>query len=172
MRVLNITILMFVIALLGCNKNGDNASGNASSPGQAIAFVTTQDGAPLAIKTELFDTPAAKEFLSTGKDSYVGNAEAIEKGKKLFQLYSCTQCHGPDARGQVGPSLIGPDYRYPKDATNKGMFETAWHGTNGGMGAKGKGLMDPTDPENGLTPDELLKIIAWIRSHGTETGNS
>jgi len=46
------------------------------------------------------------------------------------------------------------------------MFETVWHGTNGGMGAKGVGLMDPTDPKNGITPDELLKIIAWIRSMG------
>jgi len=47
------------------------------------------------------------------------------------------------------------------------MFETVWHGTNGGMGAKGVGLMDPTDPKNGITPDELLKIIAWVRSMGS-----
>jgi cytochrome c-L len=46
-----------------------------------------------------------------------------------------------------------------------------WHGTNGGMGAKGKGLMDPTDPTNGITPDEALKVISWIRSHGGVTGN-
>jgi cytochrome c-L len=163
-----------LISVVACGK-GDNAtsgpSSAASSEGKMIAFVTTQDSSPLAIKAELFDTPAAKEFMTTGKNPYIGNAEAVEKGKKLFQLYSCTQCHGPDAKGQVGPGLIGPDYRYPKDATNKGMFETAWHGTNGGMGAKGKGLMDPTDPSNGLTPDELLKIIAWIRSHGGVTGN-
>ena len=55
--------------------------------------------------------------------------------------------------------------------TNKGMFETVWHGTNGGMGAKGIGLMDPTDPKNGITPDELLKVIAWIRSMSSVTGN-
>jgi cytochrome c-L len=119
----------------------------------------------------LFTTPEAKEFLATGKNPYVGNADAVAKGKKIFQLYSCTQCHGPEAKGQVGPGLIGPDYRYPKDATNKGMFETIWHGTNGGMGAKGKGLMDPSDPTNGLTVDETLQIIAWIRSHGSTTGN-
>ena len=93
------------------------------------------------------------------------------KGKKVFQLYSCTQCHGPEAKGQVGPGLVGPDYKYPKDMTNKGMFETVWHGTNGGMGAKGIGLMDPTDPKNGITPDELLKVIAWIRSMSKVTGN-
>lgn len=136
-----------------------------------IKFVTTQDGAPLDIPAASFATPAAKEFLATGKNPYIGDAEAIKKGHKLFNLYSCTQCHGPEAGGQTGPGLTGPGFKYAKDATNKGMFETIWHGTNGGMGAKGAGLMDPTDPTNGLTPDETLKVIAWIRSHGDKTGN-
>ncbi len=165
--------LIMAIALVGCGKGGGNASGSgeAASSGKVIDFVTTQDGSPLAIKPELFDTPAAKEFAATGKNPYVGNQEAIDKGKKLFQMYSCTQCHGGDAQGQTGPSLHGPDFKYAKNATNKGMFETIWHGTNGGMGAKGKGLMDPTDPNNGLMPDEALKIIAWVRTHGKTTGN-
>jgi cytochrome c-L len=135
------------------------------------SFVKTTDGSALKIDSGLFDTPAAKEFLATGKNSYVGNAEAVAKGKKIFGMYSCTQCHGPEAKGQVGPGLVGPTFRYTKDATNKGMFETVWAGTNGGMGAKGIGLMDATDPKNGVTPDELLKVIAWIRSNGTVNGN-
>ena len=106
-----------------------------------VTFVKTTDGSTFKLDQALFDTPAAKEFLATGKNSYVGNAEAIAKGKKLFGLYSCTQCHGGDAKGQVGPGLVGPTFRYPKDATNKGMFETLWHGTNGGMGGKGLGVM-------------------------------
>ncbi len=168
--------IAMVAALTACDKGASGAAGGsdkkaAASSGESIKFVTTQDGSPLEIKPELFDTPAAKEFLSTGKNSYVGNADAIAAGKKVFNLYSCTQCHGPDGGGQVGPSLKGPNFKYPKDATNKGMFETVWHGTNGGMGAKGKGLMDPTDPANGISPDELLKVIAWIRSHGKDTGN-
>lgn len=148
---------------------------SGGSPGGAeamIGFVATQDGAPLEIKADLFDTSTAKEFMTTGKNNYIGNADAVAAGKKLFQMYSCTQCHGGDAGGQTGPSLHGPNFNYAKNATNKGMFETVWHGTNGGMGAKGKGLMDPTDPSNGLTPDELLKIQAWIRSHNPSlTGN-
>lgn len=168
--------LALSLSLGACSKSDNKAADQApattnATSAEAIKFVTTQDGSPLEIKPELFDTPAAKNFLATGKDSYVGNAEAIAQGKKIFGLYSCTQCHGPEAKGQVGPGLIGPDFRYPKDATNKGMFETVWHGTNGGMGAKGKGLMDPTDPSNGLTPDDLLKVIAWIRSHRDATGN-
>jgi cytochrome c-L len=136
-----------------------------------VSFVKTTDGSALKIDSGLFDTPAAKEFLATGKNSYVGNAEAVAKGKKIFGMYSCTQCHGPDAKGQVGPGLVGPTFRYPKDATNKGMFETLWHGTNGGMGGKGVGIMDATDPTNGLKPDEILKVIAWVRAQGSVTGN-
>lgn len=174
---LSLAVVLLATSLTACNKSDDKAAANgsttapAASAGKAIEFVTTQDGKPLKIDAALFDTPAAKEFLATGKNTYVGDADAIAKGKKVFQLYSCTQCHGPEAKGQVGPGLTGPDYKYPKDATNKGMFETVWHGTNGGMGAKGIGLMDPTDPKNGISPDELLKIIAWVRSMGKETGN-
>ncbi len=172
-----ITLVMLTLMLAACNKDASTqatAAGPAkaeSSGGEMIKFVTTQDDSPLVIDAALFDTPAAKEFLATGKNPYIGNEEEIAKGKKLFGLYSCTQCHGPDAAGQVGPGLVGPTFKYPKDATNKGMFETIWHGTNGGMGGKGKGIMDPTDPSNGLSPDETLKVIAWIRSHGGVNGN-
>ncbi len=178
MKQLSISaILVLMLSILAACGKSDSPATSAEDgkpdavAGKSIEFVTTQDSKPLVIDAALFDTPAAKEFLATGKNSYVGNADAIAKGKKVFQLYSCTQCHGPEAKGQVGPGLVGPDYKYPKDMTNKGMFETVWHGTNGGMGAKGIGLMDPTDPKNGITPDELLKVIAWIRSMSTVTGN-
>jgi cytochrome c-L len=176
MNGLKLSVILFALltGLVGCSsKDSASTSEKAAAPEaiKAIDFVDTQEGKPLIIDAKLFDTPAAKEFLATGKNPYIGNEEAIKKGHKIFNLYSCTQCHGPEAKGQVGPGLIGPTFRYPKDATNKGMFETIWHGTNGGMGAKGVGLMDPTDPKNGITPDELLKVIAWIRSMGTVTGN-
>ena len=173
-KSLLVVSMLLSLGLIGCGDKGagsGEASKEAASEGKMIDFVTTQDGAPLKIDPKMFDTPAAKEFAATGKNPYIGQQEAIDKGKKLFQMYSCTQCHGGDAQGQTGPSLHGPDFKYAKNATNKGMFETIWHGTNGGMGAKGKGLMDPTDPNNGLMPDEALKIIAWVRTHGKTTGN-
>ena len=49
-----------------------------------VTFVKTTDGSTFKLDAALFDTPAAKEFLATGKNSYVGNAEAVAKGKKLF----------------------------------------------------------------------------------------
>jgi len=170
---MSLILALMVIALVACNEKAKPAAGSTAAAADvpAVAFVTTQDSSPLTIDKALFDTPEAKQFLATGKNPYIGNVDAQAKGKKIFNLYSCTQCHGPEAKGQVGPNLTGPDFHYPKNATNKGMFETVWHGTNGGMGAKGIGLMDPTDPKNGITPDELLKIIAWIRSQGTVNGN-
>ena len=186
MKQLNFSLVLALMltALVACNKTepagttapaAGTTNASAAAPaatGAAISLVSTQDDKPIVIDAALFDTPAAKEFLATGKNPYIGNAEAVAAGKKVFGMYSCTQCHGPEAKGQVGPGLIGPTFHYPKNATNKGMFETVWHGTNGGMGAKGKGLMDPTDASNGLTPDELLKVIAWVRSMGTGlTGN-
>lgn len=169
-----LVLILMALVLTACENKSESGAESSSAQGatSAVSFVKTQDGSALVIDAALFDTPAAKDFLATGKNSYVGNAEAIEKGKKLFQLYSCTQCHGGDAQGQTGPSLHGPDFHYPKNATNKGMFETIWNGTNAGMGAKGVGMMDPTDPSQGLRPDEILKVLAWIRSHNANlTGN-
>lgn len=133
---------------------------------QSAQFTSTADGKALDVPAALFDTPAAKEFLASGKNSYVGNAAGIKAGKKVYQLYSCSQCHGPTGGGQVGPSLIDANWNYPKNSTDHGIFETLWGGTAGGMGAKGKGLMQPDDPTQGLTPDEILKVTAFLRAGG------
>lgn len=129
-----------------------------------IALKSTADGKSITIAPSLIDTPAAKEFMASGKNPYLGNADAIKAGKKTFQLYSCTACHGARGEGAVGPNLIDDNWNYAKNANDQGMFETIWAGTAGGMGAKGKGTMVPDDPSQGLSPDELLKVIAFLRS--------
>lgn len=154
-----LTIFYFILVLLD--------TGTAKA--EQLKFVKTTDGSEIVFPAQaLVGTDAEKEFLATGKNIYVGDAEAIKTGKKRYNLWSCTQCHGPTAKGQVGPGLTGPNYNYAKDQTNKGMFETIWNGTNNGMGAKGWGQMTA---EDGLTVDELLKIIAFVRSNGKITGN-
>ena len=106
-----------------------------------VVFTKTTDGTKFEIsdpkafgdtkKKDNVKTAAEIEFLKTGKNIYVGDAKAEKRGKKRFGYWSCTQCHGPTAKGQVGPGLVGPTFKYPKDATNLGMFETIWYGTNG-----------------------------------------
>lgn len=170
--------LAMMLSLVACGDQtgdvakeaGDAGAAQTSSQGvaNAIQFVKTQDGSSLQIDAAKFDTPAAKEFLATGKNPYIGNEEAIKEGRKKYNLYSCQACHGGAAEGAVGPSLEGPNFRYAKNASNKGMFETIWNGTNGGMGGKGFGIMAADD---GLSVDELLKVVAFVRSNSVITGN-
>ncbi len=171
---MHLLLVAMLATLVSCGKDSaDSAKGDAAKAGddlKMIELVTTQDGSPLKIDAAMFDTPAAKEFITTGKNPYIGVEAEIQAGKKKFNLYSCVACHGGRGEGAVAPGLQGPNFKYAKNATNKGMFETIWHGTNGGMGAKGFGLMQ-ADPPDGLKPDEVLKIQAWIRSNSSITGN-
>ncbi len=140
----------------------------------ACAFVATQDGSPIAIKDELFTTPEAKEFKETCINPYTKRYAAEpdlgKKAKKHYGSYSCSQCHGPGGTGQTGPSIVDENWQYAKHITDKGLFETIWHGTNNGMGAKGRGLMVEGDMETGFDVDELLQLIGWFRMNYKGTG--
>jgi cytochrome c-L len=138
-------------------------------PMQASAeckFVTTKAGnAPFTIKATDKDTPEAKEFLETCVNpytkKYVADAEAAKAGKKKFGFWSCTQCHGGNAGGQTGPSIIDERWQYAKHSTDKGMFETIAAGTDMGMMAWHQQVTG--NPEM-LPTDDILKIIGWLRA--------
>jgi cytochrome c-L len=138
-------------------------------PMQASAeckFVTTKSGnAPFTIKATDKDTPEAKEFLETCVNpytkKYVADAEAAKAGKKKFGFWSCTQCHGGNAGGQTGPSIIDERWQYAKHSTDKGMFETIAAGTDMGMMAWHQQV---TGNAEMLPTDDILKIIGWLRA--------
>ncbi|EUJ11485.1 Cytochrome c [Methylophilaceae bacterium 11] len=132
--------------------------------GAACDLVSTKDGSPLGVKVVDTDTPQAKEFLATCVNPYTKafakDPEAAKAGKKKFGFYSCTQCHGPNGGGQVGPNITDSTWQYAKHITDKGMFETIAGGSNGGMFAWHNQL---GNPEN-LATDDILKIEAWLRT--------
>lgn len=102
------------------------------------------------------DPPAVKRFKETGKNPYHKDAKAIAEGFKLARALACTHCHGESLGGLIGPSLVNGNWRYMRDGTDKGMFETIYFGTGAGMAAWGKA--------GSLTEDEILKLIAFVRS--------
>lgn len=140
------------------------AMGHAVVAHAGCDLVSTKDGSPLTIKMTPEDTPEAKQFLETCINPYtkkfVADKDAAKIGKKKFGLYSCTQCHGPNAGGQVGPSITDERWQYAKHVTDKGLFETIAGGSNGGMFAWHQQLGSPDNPST----DEILKIIGWLRS--------
>lgn len=99
------------------------------------------------------DTEAVKRFKETGKNPYNGDPEAVKKGGDLY-LSACSGCHGHNAEGKLGPGLADDYWTYPKNATDKGLFETLYDGAQGMMG-----------PQRGnLSIDEMLLIMSWMRS--------
>lgn len=97
------------------------------------------------------DTEAVKKFLESGVNLYTEVKACLPQGEEVY-LTSCSGCHGHVAEGKVGPGLNDAYWTYPKNKTDKGLFETIYGGAQGMMG-----------PHNDLQLDEMLKLIAWIR---------
>lgn len=127
----------------------------AAVPSTTLDLRGTITGEPLDLNTSLpdgRDTIGVKEFLQTGHDPYIEDLSCLKQGQSLF-LTACSGCHGLDAEGKVGPGLNDDYWTYPKNETDKGMFETIFGGARGQMG-----------PHNeDLTLDQMLMIIAWVR---------
>lgn len=102
---------------------------------------------------EEVETPAVKEFKNTGVNPYNGDEEVIRAGGVLYST-ACSGCHGHVAEGKLGPALADDYWTYPKNETDKGLFETIFGGAQGMMG-----------PQRGLlTQDEILQIMSWLRN--------
>jgi cytochrome c-L len=97
------------------------------------------------------DTEAVRQFLATGINPYLEREDCLEKGHQTF-LSSCSGCHGHLGEGKVGPGLNDAYWTYPKNRTDKGLFETIYGGASGMMG-----------PHNDLQLDEILGLMAWVR---------
>ena len=100
------------------------------------------------------ETEAVKKFKATGDNDYRGNAAAIAAGKELYEE-NCVICHGADGKGKLGPTLVGKDVVYKQALTDPGMFSIIYGGGNGAMQPFSK---------RGMKQDEMLKIIAYVRS--------
>ncbi len=98
------------------------------------------------------DTEAVKRFLQTGINPYTEVASCLPKGEETY-LTACSGCHGHVAEGKLGPGLNDSYWTYPKNSTDKGLFETIFGGAQGMMGPHG----------GHLTLDETLRLMAWIR---------
>jgi len=95
----------------------------------------------------------ADDAANLEKNPYTGDAAAIEQGRKLWRKTGCYSCHGGVAEGGVGPSLIDDEWVYKP--TDKTLFKTIADGRKGTV-------MVGWSKE--LNPDEIWKVVAYIRS--------
>ena len=134
----------------------------AAAQAQTPRFFILIEGTPLdfsGLKEE--ETDAVKSFKTDGKNPYNGNAEAIAKGNDLFQT-ACSGCHGHVAEGKLGPGLNDSYWTYKQAARDPGLFSAIYGGLGGSMG-----------PLRGrITQDEILHIMAWLRSLNPKTAGT
>src|ERR1700722_16200464 len=118
-------------------------------------FTNALDDSPLEIKLLPDEkiTDGVQKFYDTGEDPYKGDAPALAQGKELYDTF-CQACHLPDGSGRIGPSLIGDTHHYPRFTTDKGIFEIVYGG----------GAGDKPPVAKRLTQDQILHIIAYVRS--------
>ena len=143
-------------------------------------LVSTKDNSPLAIKAVDTDTPEAKEFLKTCVNpytkTYAADATAAKAGRKVFTFNNCMGCHGGKLEGVMAPSLskntqggqgaYDQKWVYAKNATDKGMFETIAAGTPGTSGGTMFIWHNQLEGKtgDGLSTDDILKVVAYIRT--------
>lgn len=122
----------------------------------AVVFPDTFDGKPLdtTLRPGEPDTDALRRFKATGVNAYRDDKKALGEGKALYEQW-CQVCHEANGKGKMGPSLLGPAYAYPQTANDVGMFAVIYGGASGAMQAFSK---------REITQDEMLKVIAYVRS--------
>jgi cytochrome c-L len=132
----------------------EKAADTEEVSGTQLDFRGTISGEPLDFNDGKGpDTPAVKKFKITGHNPYNEDKEVNNRGYTIFAT-ACSGCHGHLAEGKLGPALADDYWTYPKNLTDKGLFETLYGGAEGMMGPQ-KGL---------ISQDEMLQIMSWIRS--------
>lgn len=98
------------------------------------------------------DREAARSEPRPAKNPLEGNAQAISNGGPMFRN-RCAGCHGPDARGYLGPDLTG---FWAAGGTDDRMFDIVRRGVPGTE-------MAGADPQRVLDKD-IWQTLAYIRT--------
>jgi len=81
-----------------------------------------------------------------------GDPGAAQQGEVLFGAMNCDGCHGGDAVGFVGPSLVDGRWRYGGE--DGALFHSIFYGRPHGMPAYGGLLSDTT----------VWQLVTYVRS--------
>jgi cytochrome c oxidase cbb3-type subunit 3 len=115
-----------------------------------VAAVSCVVGARPAASAQ--DRPPGAAEPRPAKNPLDANAQAISNGKAMFRT-RCAGCHGPDARGFLGPDLTG---FWAGGGTDDRMFDIVRRGVPGTE-------MPPSDPLRVLDKD-IWQTMAYVRT--------
>jgi cytochrome c oxidase cbb3-type subunit III len=92
-----------------------------------------------------------KSAAAPTSNPYKGDSAALAEGAQTFATI-CIACHGPEAHGLVGPSLVDHYWKYGESDADR--FHSVMEGRPGGMPAWG--------PQ--LGSEKVWKVLAYVDS--------
>ena len=96
--------------------------------------------------------PGADQAIARPVNPYAGNTNVLADGRRLFNWYNCSGCHGDHAGGGMGPSLRDSLWYYGGDDAS--IFASITEGRQHGMPAWGAKV-----PQ-----DQRWEIVTYIKS--------
>jgi cytochrome c oxidase cbb3-type subunit III len=99
--------------------------------------------------------PGAPENVVYSTNPLATDPVALQDGRRLFNWYNCSGCHGGHAGGGMGPSLRDPVWLYGN--RDDQIFDTIAHGRSHGMPAWG----------TKIPRQQIWELVAYIRSMDT-----
>jgi cytochrome c oxidase cbb3-type subunit 3 len=125
----------------------------------AVAACRQSDASQLAAAGATSDSPflmgpqpRADRAIARPVNPYAGNTSVLADGRRLFNWYNCSGCHGDHAGGGMGPSLRDSLWYYGGDDAS--IFASITEGRQHGMPAWGAKV-----PQ-----DQRWKIVTYIKS--------
>ncbi len=82
----------------------------------------------MAAAKKLYKRAVQEEAIDLAKAAE--DPEVVAAGKEIFKL-RCVPCHGPDAKGKIGPDLTDSEWKY--GGTSADIVKTISDGRPGGM---------------------------------------
>jgi len=116
--------------------------------GPALAAAGATSNSPFLLGPQ----PGPDRAIGRPVNPYAGNTSVLAEGRRLFNWYNCSGCHGDHAGGGMGPSLRDSTWYYGGDDAS--IFASITEGRQHGMPAWGVKV-----PQ-----DQRWKIVTYIRS--------
>ena len=94
-------------------------------------------GGPAITADPVGPVPGEPTNVVRRSNPYSNDPVALQDGRRLFNWYNCSGCHGGHAGGGMGPSLRDPDWLYGN--RDDQIFDTIAVTTKGGGAEPGAG---------------------------------
>lgn len=140
MRILTCVATISLLALIvGCSGTPTPVANDATS----------------AASTPVGPVPGEIEKVNYPKNPLANDPVALQDGRRLFDWYNCSGCHGGHAGGGMGPSLRDPVWIYGN--RDDQIYSSIAQGRSRGMPAWG----------SKIPSQQIWELVAYIGSMGT-----